>query len=348
MSNDLETRLAGLPRFGLVPAVTPLQELTQLSRALERRIFVKRDDMTGLAFGGNKVRQAEFFIGEALAQGADTILAGGSFVQSNHARVMAAAARAAGLDSVILVRPGRGQPATEGRGNALLTRLLAGEIRYVEALRDAPADDRQAEIAFRRGVFEEEAARLRRQGSNPYVIHGSSTALGAMGYVAAAGELNRQFEQQQLSFSKIFVTSLGATHAGLALGSHLLGSSIELIGVAYQPVEPEPAAATIHDLFAAGARLLGVERPPAIAITTDVDEAGARYGATTRRSREALRTAAASDSLLLDPTYTAKGFAALLRAIEEGRVERGESVLFVHTGGLPGLFARSAQQLLRV
>jgi 1-aminocyclopropane-1-carboxylate deaminase/D-cysteine desulfhydrase-like pyridoxal-dependent ACC family enzyme len=342
----LERRLASLPRVPLVLGETPLHELPGLSRKLNRRVFVKRDDLTGLAFGGNKVRQAEFFIGEAIAAGADTIVAGGSFAQSNHARVLAGAARAAGLDVVILIRPGSGPASAPETGNALVTRLLATEVRFVDALADAPAEDRRAEIEFRRHVFEDEADRLRARGRRPYVVLGSSTATGVMGYVAAAAELHRQRQRLGLTFSHVFVTSLGATHAGLELGARLLGEEHSVVGVAYQPASPHEAEATVLALAESGADALGLAGECAItAVCTDVLEAGPGYGETTASSRAALRLGAASDALLLDPTYTAKGFAALLRWVAEGRVSEGESVLFVHTGGMPGLFARAAEGL---
>jgi 1-aminocyclopropane-1-carboxylate deaminase/D-cysteine desulfhydrase-like pyridoxal-dependent ACC family enzyme len=342
----LERKLGRLPRFPLVAGETPLQELPRLSDRVGRRVFVKRDDLTGLAFGGNKVRQAEFFVGAARASGADTLVAGGSFAQSNHARVLAAGARAAGLEPVILLRPGRGAPAADRRGNALVTRLLAADVRLVEELRDAPAGDRAAEIEFRHRVFESAADELRRAGRIPHVVLGSSTALGVMGYVAAAAELQRQARRLRLSFATVFVTSLGATHAGLELGARLLGEAHRVVGVAYQPALRPAAEATVRRLAGEAARLLEVDEPP-LAVTTDVDEAGARYGASTPRSRAALRAAAVDDALLLDPTYTAKGFAAMLRWLREGRVPEGEAVLFVHTGGTPGLFARSWRELAR-
>jgi 1-aminocyclopropane-1-carboxylate deaminase/D-cysteine desulfhydrase-like pyridoxal-dependent ACC family enzyme len=344
---QIERQIRLLPRFSLLAGETPLHELPHLSRRLHRRIFVKRDDLTGLAFGGNKVRQAEFFVGEALARGADTLVAGGSFAQSNHARVLAAAARAAGLEPVILLRPGTGRAAADMRGNALVTRLLAAEVRVLEELRDAPAGDRQAEVEFRRQVFETVADDLRARGRRPHVVLGSSTGLGVIGYVGASAELYRQRQRQEISFSKIFVTSLGATHAGLELGARLLGESHEVVAFAYQPAEAERAERTVHELVEAGARQLGVEPPAVRSVRTDVDEAGRRYAASTPRSRRALRLAAASDGLVLDPTYTAKGFAGMLRWIEEGRVDEGEAVLFVHTGGLPALFARSWRELSR-
>ena len=345
--DEVEQRLGRLARVSLLAGETPLHELTQLSRTLRRRIFVKRDDLTGLGFGGNKVRQAEFFVGDALAHGADVLIAGGSFAQSNHARVLAAAARAAGLEPVILLRPGGGLAGADGRGNALVTRLLAADVRVVEALRDAPAADRQTEIAFRRQVFEAVADELRLQGRTPYIVLGSSVGRGVVGYVAASAELHRQTRRLGLTFSKVFVTSLGATHAGLELGARLLAEPHEVVAFAYQPAEPAAAVATVERLVEDGAGVLGVEVPPGVRVEVDVAEAGRRYAASTPRSRAALRLAAASDALMLDPTYTAKGFAGMLRWIEEGKVAEGESVLFVHTGGLPGLFARSHRELSR-
>jgi 1-aminocyclopropane-1-carboxylate deaminase/D-cysteine desulfhydrase-like pyridoxal-dependent ACC family enzyme len=322
-----------------------MQELPRLSAQLGRRIFVKRDDLTGLAFGGNKVRQAEFLVGEALARGADTIVGGGGFAQSNHARVLAGAARAAGLEAIILLRPGQGAAAVDLRGNALVTRLLASEVRVEEALRSAPDGDRRAEVAYRREIFDSVGAELRRQGRTPYIVYGSSTGLGVMGYLAAAAEIHRQARRLAVAFSRIFVTSLGATHAGLELGAQLLAETHEVVGVAYQPAERSNAEATVAQLAADAAGLLGLPAPVGRQPRTDIAEAGRAYSAQTPRSRRALRVAADTEGLLLDPTYTAKGFASMLRWIEEGAIAEGECVLFVHTGGLPGLFARSSRDL---
>jgi 1-aminocyclopropane-1-carboxylate deaminase/D-cysteine desulfhydrase-like pyridoxal-dependent ACC family enzyme len=319
--------------------------MTRLSERLGRRILVKRDDLTGLALGGNKVRQAEFFIGAARASGADCLLAGGSYPHSNHARVLAAAARVAGLEPLILFRADGDASRDDERGNALLTHLLASEVRFVDALRDAPASDRRAEVGFRRQIFELEADRLREAGRTPYVVLGSSVALGVMGYVVAALELHQQLRNLDIAPSKIFVTSLGATHAGLELGARLLGEQYEVIGIAYQPSERAHAESTIEALAAEGARLLGLDVPSATNVQTDVEEAGEGYAIPTVRSRQALRLAATSDALVLDPIYTAKGFAGLLRWIEEERVDYGDTVIFVHTGGIPELFARTWKEL---
>lgn len=341
----IDERLARVQRFPLVAGETPIQELPGISRQVGRRIFVKRDDLTGLAFGGNKVRQAEYFVGAAIAAGADTIVAGGSFAQSNHSRVMAAAARAAGLRAVILVRPGDGPAAWMSGGNALVTRLLASEVRVLDTLADAPAEDRRAEIEFRRAVFEEEAERQRRRGHSPYVVLGSTGATGVLGYVSASLELHRQAEQLGLHFSTVFVTSLGVTHAGLELGSRLLDEPHDVIGVAYQPADRERAEATVRSLAEAAAGLLDLDTP-ALRVRTDNGDAGDGYGIPTAASRRALALAASSDALILDPTYTAKGFAALLRQLEGGDIPRDEPVLFVHTGGLPAIFGRTADDLV--
>jgi 1-aminocyclopropane-1-carboxylate deaminase/D-cysteine desulfhydrase-like pyridoxal-dependent ACC family enzyme len=302
------------------------------------RVLVKRDDLTGLVFGGNKVRQAEFFVGEAIAAGADVVVAGGSYAQSNHARVCAAAARAAGLGSIVLVRPGYGRTADLSSGNALLTRLVADEVRIVDALRDVPRGDRLAEVEQRGAVFEHVAAELRDKGRSPHVLVGSSTPTGVMGYVAAALELREQRLALGLEFSKLFVTSLGVTQAGLELARRVLGEPYDVVGIAYQPTAGL-GAEWVGRLMAGGAALLGLDVPLGSEIVNDDVVSGPAYGVSNNASREALAIAARADALLLDPVYTAKGFAGLLRWIRDARVGRGESVLFLHTGGLPALFA---------
>jgi 1-aminocyclopropane-1-carboxylate deaminase/D-cysteine desulfhydrase-like pyridoxal-dependent ACC family enzyme len=341
----IDERLTRVPHFPLVVGETPLQELPRVSRKVGCRVFVKRDDLTGLAFGGNKVRQAEYFVGAAIAAGADTIVAGGSFAQSNHARVMAAAARATGLRSVILVRPGDGPASTTFGGNALITQLVASEVRVLDALADAPSDDRRAEVEFRRAVFFEEAERQRAMGHKPYVILGSTTPTGVLGYVSAALELRRQTEQLGLRFSTVFVTSLGVTHAGLELGSRLLNEPHDVVGVAYQPAVQEDAEAAVRELAAGAAELLDLDTP-ALRVRTEINDAGSGYGIPTPDSRKALAFAASSEALILDPTYTAKGFAAMLRHLEGRESPGSDPVLFVHTGGLPAIFGRTIEDLI--
>ena len=186
---QLALRLGRLPRYPLGTLPTPLQPMARLSEHLGGpELWVKRDDLTGLAFGGNKVRQLEFFIGEAVHQGADVLVGGGGYAQSNHARMCSAAARVAGLQPLVVVRPAgataSGADLVRG-GNAVLTRLLCDDIRVVAELAAAPTD-RLAEVEARRRVFAAIADELVVAGHKPYVIYGTSVALGVMGYVAAA------------------------------------------------------------------------------------------------------------------------------------------------------------------
>jgi 1-aminocyclopropane-1-carboxylate deaminase/D-cysteine desulfhydrase-like pyridoxal-dependent ACC family enzyme len=336
---DLCSKLDGVPRLRLAATPTPLQELHTLSRETGVRILVKRDDLTGLAFGGNKVRQAEFFIGVALNEGADVLVAGGSYAQSNHARVSAAAARVAGLRAVILVRPGEGRPSDPAGGNALVTLQIADEVRVMHELADVPRGDRLGEVAHRRALFARVADELRATGATPYVLAGSSTGLGVMGYIAGAIELHDQLTALEIEPAAVFVTSLGVTHAGLALGARLLGDEHRVVGVGYQPAAPGEAAGWVRQLIHEGAAMLGIDVPDGIDVTSDTRQAGDAYGVMTPRIRETIRHVAHSDALLLDPIYSAKGFSGLLDWIREGRIAAGETVVFVHTGGLPGLFA---------
>ena len=187
-------------------------------------------------------------------------------------------------------------------------------------------------------MFEAVADELRGQGRRPFVVAGSSVPLGVLGYVEASVELQHQLQRLEIEPAAVFVTSLGVTHAGLELGARLLGQEHDVVGFAYQPAEREQAEATVRELADGAAALLGL--PPAeLRVRSDVGDGGAGYGVPTERSQAALLLAARTDALLLDPTYTAKGFAGLLRWIDEGRVPEGASIVFVHTGGLPGLFA---------
>jgi 1-aminocyclopropane-1-carboxylate deaminase/D-cysteine desulfhydrase-like pyridoxal-dependent ACC family enzyme len=224
-------------------------------------------------------------------------------------------------------------------GNALVTRLVADEVRTVPALDAVARGDRLAEVEQRTAVFESAAAELIAAGRKPYLLVGSSTPTGVMGYVAGALELREQRLALGLDFSRVFVTSLGVTQAGLELASRVLGEPYGVVGIAYQPTGGR-GAEWVERLVAGGAGLLGVEVPGGQPIVNDDRTAGPDYGVSNDESRDALALAARTDALVLDPVYTAKGFAGLVRRIREGAVAPGETVLFLHTGGLPGLFAQ--------
>jgi 1-aminocyclopropane-1-carboxylate deaminase/D-cysteine desulfhydrase-like pyridoxal-dependent ACC family enzyme len=338
---ELETRLARLPRYPLGAFPTPLQELPRLSQRMGVRMLVKRDDLSGLAFGGNKVRQAEFFVGAALAAGCDMIIAGGNYAQSNHARIMSAAARAAGLTPIIIVRPGDKHP--EG-GNALVTTLLAEEVLVVDELATA-SRDRLAEVDARRIAFERVAEGYRARGRVPYVLPGSSIPLGAAGYLGASLELHGQFAAAGIRPDWVVVTSTGASQAGLELGRRLLGESHAVAGIAYEPTG-DRAAEWVASLTNGLARLLDLPtRIRAASIVNSDAAAGPAYGVPSPATIDAIRLLAEEEGLLLDPVYSAKGMAGLLDWIRGGRIRSGQTVVFMHTGGLPALFVYADQVL---
>jgi 1-aminocyclopropane-1-carboxylate deaminase/D-cysteine desulfhydrase-like pyridoxal-dependent ACC family enzyme len=299
-------------------------------------IWVKRDDLTGLAFGGNKVRQMEFFVGDARARGADVLIGGGNYAQSNHARIVSAAARFAGLEPVIVVRPG-GVVGGKG-GNALLTRLLCGDLRIAAELADVPRD-RLAEVEARRQIFDRIADEYRARGRTPYCLYGSSTPLGVLGYVAATVELQRQFDEVRIVPNWVVVTSLGATQAGLELGSRILGLPWRVCGMAYMPVYGQ-GNETVARLVNEAAQLLRVDVSVTATEVLSRDEwSGPDYGVATTESQEAMQLAASNEALILDPVYTAKGMAGLIATIRSREFRRDQTVVFVHTGGQLALFA---------
>jgi D-cysteine desulfhydrase len=339
---ELAERLDGVPRYGLATLPTPLQRMERLSTALGGpALLVKRDDLTGLAFGGNKVRQMEYFIGDALAQGADVFIGGGAYAQSNHARICAAGARAAGLEPVIVVRPATpelGRVGLAGQGNALITAMLCDDVRLAPELEHA-SRDRLAEVAARRAVFTVVADEYAARGARPYVLIGSSSGLGALGYVAAALELQAQFEAEGIDPDFVVVTSLGATQAGLELAARALGLSWSVVGMAYMPVAGT-GSSTVARLLEEAASLLKIDLTADHREIVNLDEdAGPGYGVPSRRSADMARTVARCEGLLLDPVYSAKGMAGLAGAIERGRFRPEHTVVFIHTGGQPAMFA---------
>jgi len=335
--SQLTALVERLPRIPLGPFPTPLQEAPRLAAAIGLgRLLIKRDDLTGLAFGGNKVRQMEFFLGAALAEAADTVIAGGSFDQSNHARVTAAAARAAGMRSIIVARPGGTHPGAQGNG--LLTRLLATEFRVLDELADVPGD-RLAEVANRVGVFERIAAEQAALGHRPYVISGTSVPLGVLGYVAGTLELVGQLTSLGIERPVVAVTSAGATQAGIELANRLLGEPVRVAGLSYLPTGGQ-GPTWVATLSTGASVLLGqlIAVDPGT-VWNDDRVAGPGYGQLSDARREAMRLAIETESLLLDPVYTATGMAGLIALVRAGELGPDDTVVFIHTGGLPAMFA---------
>lgn len=314
------------PRIELLGAPTPLEFLPRLSDFLGRDIFIKRDDVTPLALGGNKLRKLEFLAADALREGADVLLTAGA-IQSNHVRQTAAVAAKLGLKCVALLE---NPIATQSEnyltnGNRLLLELMDVDVVMVDALTD-PA----AQLA-------EQAERLEAQGFRPYTLPvGGSNALGALGYVECAQEIVHQIESV-VDFAAVVVASGSAgTHAGLAIGLEHLMPQTELVGVTVsrQRDEQLPKVDAIRQALASQ---LSVEAKAPVTLWDDYF--GPRYGEPNEEGTEAIKLLARLEGLLLDPVYTGKAMAGLIDGISQNRFRREGPLLFVHTGGAPALFA---------
>lgn len=333
----LTEQLAAVPRLDLVGSATPLERLDRLSDYLGHEIYMKRDDLTPLALGGNKLRKLEFLAAEALRQGADTLVTAGA-IQSNHVRQTAAVAARLGLHCVALLESPFGAAAAadhyhpgdnyQHNGNRLLLDLFNTEVVMCDALHDPQAQLR------------EQAERLEAQGFRPYVIPvGGSNGLGALGYIQCALEIAQQ--AQQVAFGSVVVASGSAgTHAGLAVGLQQLLPESALIGVTVsrKAEEQQPKVTALQQEVSA---LLSLGEAPAPVTLWD-DYFGPRYGVPSEEGLDAIKLLAAQEGILLDPVYTGKAMAGLIDGLERKRFAPGP-ILFVHTGGAPALFAYPPQ-----
>jgi D-cysteine desulfhydrase family pyridoxal phosphate-dependent enzyme len=327
-----------LPRLRLAHLPTPLDFCPRLTKALGGpRIYIKRDDLTGLAFGGNKTRQLEFLFPGILKQEPDTVIAG-AYTQSNWCRQITAAAAKCGLRTkLVLVHGVKGGLV---QGNLLLDRLMGAEVEVVKL------DD----MHDLEPLLEEAAAQLRRAGRRPYVIQPFApevAAASAIGYVNAAVELDEQLERAGVRADWLFVAAANFTPAGLALGLKALGRPTRLVGIC--PIRwAGNRAAEVAGIANGAAELLGI---PTHVESSDVeiDESyiGENYGVPTPGGREALRLVAETEGLFLDPVYSSKAMAGLIDQIRRGRIGAGETVVFLHSGGTPALFAYSEEVMAR-
>jgi D-cysteine desulfhydrase family pyridoxal phosphate-dependent enzyme len=326
----LEARLAALPRVRLAHLPTPLEPCPRLSEALGGpEIWIKRDDLTGLAFGGNKTRQLEFVLADLLAQGCDVLVAG-AYTQSNWCRQMTAACRRLGLDIALVLAHGEKGPRLQG--NLLLDRLMGAEITVVDL----------DTLEGMQPLLEAKAGELTAAGRRPYLIgpmHEPSLVLGTIGYVAAALELDIQMEAQGFEPDHLYLAGANMTPAGLALGMKALGRPTRLRNIA--PIRwSQPREHDIRHLANATAERLGLTARLSLADLDSTDAyIGPRYGVVTDAAREALRLLARTEGIILDPVYSAKAFAGLVDHVRRSEHGPGERVLFLHTGGTPALFA---------
>jgi len=326
----LRERIAAVPRVRLASLPTPLEHCPRLTRALGGpEIFIKRDDLTGLAFGGNKTRQLEFLFAEILEAKPDAVIAG-AYTQSNWCRQITAASAKLGIKAHLVLIHGVKGPAPQG--NLLLDRLMGAEVKVVEL------DD----MHDLRPLLEAEAARLRAAGGRPYVIQPfdmATLSTSAIGYVNAALELDEQLQDLGTRADHVYLAGANITPAGLMLGLKALGRSTGVTSIC--PIRwSDDRTADIANIANAAAERLG------LAITVDrrevsVDEGyiGERYGRVTPAGRDALRLLAESEGIILDPVYSSKAMAGLIDHIRKGRIGKEETAVFVHTGGNPAVFA---------
>ena len=313
-----------LPRLPIAHLPTPLEPLPRLSTELGPRIFIKRDDQTGLAGGGNKTRKLEFLVADALEKKADTLITVGA-PQSNHARQTAAAAAKFGLRCILVLR---GDAPPEATGNLLLDHLLGAQVIW--------SGKRSREEVMEEVADEEKAA-----GRHPYPVPlGGSTPLGAAAYALAMVELKEQMEADNLSFDRIiFASSSGGTQAGLVVGAGLTGFRGEVSGISVDE-DLETLRSTVARIATETATLLGQPRaysPQDISANTDY--LGAGYAIMGKPEREAIELFAQTEGILVDPVYTGRAAAGMIGLIRRGVIGRDETILFWHTGGIPALWA---------
>ncbi len=337
---QLRDAIARLPRTLLGHYPTPLEFLPRLTAALGGpRIFIKRDDCTGLVFGGNKTRHNEFLIGDALAQGAD-IFVWGAGVQSNNCRQTAAACAKVGLDCLLVL--GRGGPSTGPeplQGNLLIDHLVGAQIKIVDE-RIGPALD--IRIA-------EEAERQRQKGRKVYFWDKERVKpLAAVSYAICLAEIFEQSETLGIEADALYGSSAGSTGAGLEMGAAALGWNKPIRHIA--PINwPWDTQADMAHIAEAAGRLVGLDlRIPPAKVDVTFDYIGPDYGKCSVDGLEALQLLARTEGILIDPMYSGKALAGLIDDVRKGRWKSGETLVFVHTGGTPALFAYAQEVSERI
>lgn len=318
--------LTRFPRLELIGAPTPLEYLPRLSDHLGREIFIKRDDVTPLAMGGNKLRKLEFLAADALREGADTLITAGA-IQSNHVRQTAAVAAKLGLHCVALLENPIGTRAENylTNGNRLLLDLFNTQVEMCDALTQPDVQ------------LEELATRIEAQGYRPYVIPvGGSNALGALGYVESALEIAQQCEGAVELSSVVVASGSAGTHAGLAVGLEQLMPGAELIGVTVSRKVADQLPKVVA-LQQAVANSLELQANAEIKLWDDYFAPGC--GTPNDEGMEAVKLLAQLEGILLDPVYTGKAMAGLIDGINQKRFKDEGPILFIHTGGAPALFA---------
>jgi len=323
---QLQSALAAVRRVPLAKVPTPLDELERLGPRLGIRLLLKREDLTGLALGGNKTRMFEYLMADAMEKQADVVV-GGAAAQSNYCRQLSAACAALELELHLFLREVRGKVDRDPQGNLLLDFLFGAKVWILEV---SPTEQRAR--------MEAHVEELRRAGRRPYFPQGEKY-LGALAYIACAAELYVQLDAAGIAADWILTSAAGETQAGLVVGSKLLGRTTRVMGinpgVTWWDVPTE-----VKRLGERAAHRLGLECPVDPAEVINYGQyAGEGYGIPSSEGLEALALMARTEGILLDPVYTSKALAGLQDLVRRGVIRKGQTVVFLHTGGLPALFA---------
>jgi len=324
--SELKARIERLPRIKLANLPTPLESMPRLSKRLGGpKLWIKRDDLTGLVVGGNKVRKLEFEMAEALEKKVDVIVSGG-VVQSNHAFATLAATRKLGMKAVLLLR---GKKPRDYDGNLFLDNVFGAEIEFIR-------DNREQAAKRTKKIVE----KLKSEGHSPHIVPFSSP-LGSVGYVNALLELLLQAKNIGIKIDYIVhAAGSGGTQAGLVVGNKALKAGIDIIGISPEPDEGGFLVNTTEKIADECAQLLGLGLPiERKDITILYDYVGEGYGIVTKEITETIRRIAETEGVLLDPVYTVKAMKGLMGLIEQGRFDKRKNIVFLHTGGIPAIFA---------
>lgn len=334
--------LEKLPRVKLANLPTPMESLSRFSESIGGgpKLFIKRDDLTGLATGGNKVRKLEFLLADALEKRADVILTMGAPF-SNHARITAAAACKLGLDCTLILT---GEEPAEYEGNLFLDELFGADLRFF------PSPSTEPLLEYRARILQEVVDDLRKQGRTPYAIPvGGATPMAEVGYVLAFKEIQEQAEALGIHFDYIIVCKgSGGTMAGLVIGAKHFQADTKIMGFSDTP-QTHYDAQWVTQLANQIAELIETDiRVSSNELSIFWEYAGEDYGIPTKEGVNMIKLMAQTEGILLEPVYTAKTMAGLVDLIQKGTLTEDDTVLFLHTGGIPGLFqdAKRVRQIL--
>ena len=316
------------PRERIATLPTPLEFMPRLTEKLGGpRIYLKRDDLTGLAFGGNKTRKLEYLLADAKHKGVTHFITEGG-AQSNHVRQAAAAARLGDMQAVLVLNSPDDNPPLQG--NLLIDDLLGAQCHYVPTGPD------------RKPKMQDLASQIAAEGGVPYiVVSGGSDAVGALGYVGMVLEMNAQLVEQSVSPRCVYVANGSAgTQAGMVLGKSLFGGGYTIKGYCVVPGGAEEITDDTLVLANQCAAHIGADPVDASQVICDDTQFGEAYGQPTPEALAAIKLLAETEAILLDPVYSSKAFAGMLADIDAGLYSKDDAIVFVHTGGTPALFAK--------